>query len=387
MNVLKKIFDSLYRHYDKVLLGVLLVLLSIVMLVQYKDMKQTREEVAKLLGTSLGVLMGKPDLPTEDTSALMVTIEPDDSRLWNLGFNAGPITSTRNISPEMSKELQEFVIDNGPSTIFDPPIYVSAMDRTNYVFGYETKYNYYTGLPDAPSKRPEIDDPENPNPEPVTQAGLEFFVVGAVQPKIPFLLKQINVQDPNVKTTWDIQVDIYVNRRRITRILHINDEVPGTDYKIVSAAQEDVFDPDAGINRKAYTMTVENRKTAERHLMASGKWKAEGVPKFKLWILYPETFSVAEQIVDSLEVFRIDNQFQEKVYYRITDETLDNLRNGVTIQEVSASGKPLNRSTTAKAIKERDFQRYVAEKKRKKADRMNPTPGDDPMMPPEGEMP
>ncbi len=277
MKKLNLILAFLYRLYDKIILGILLLVLIIVLVNQTKNLKATQSEVNQADQDLQKKLPTNKILPIND-SEYKINIQVDSQKIWKDNYSEG--------------------------TLVDPGNYVFSMDGSPYLLHLSTPKNPYTDKPDLPptdsktdSKNKvtdieaikqnllksdddsdkdgipdSIEDQEKLNKNNPKDAqddndgdgftnleeyinkssinaedshpplALKLRLIKKFRNQLPIILKKINVNnEPYNKNAWDLEIRYESQGRWKSDFLKIGKLLPGTDLKVIDASYKEVI--------------------------------------------------------------------------------------------------------------------------------------------------
>ena len=267
MKYLKIILEFAQAYWDKITLGVLLIILSAVLVVQTDNLKATQDEVNKA-DQDLKMKLPTNKLDAVDESAYHVELGTEQEMLWGNSYGEG--------------------------TLFDPGNYTYTVDGTPYILHITTEKNPYTGgvdLVDAstPPTQQDVrkvqddqkasldtdkdgipdsveitsglnkDDPDDgledrdgdgfDNLEEYTnKTGISdpasrpplitrVRLYKKVKSKLDLKLKKVHINnEPENKSSWDIEVKYKVKKRWKSDFLKVGSKISNTGYKVIDAS-------------------------------------------------------------------------------------------------------------------------------------------------------
>ena len=265
MKALNRVLNFLNRYYDKVILGVVLLLISFVLLAQIRSLNKTRKEVQD---ADKDWNKSKKALAPVEISDIESGIDLTQSVLWEEAFGEG--------------------------SLFDPGKYVFSGDGSPYLLHVSTIKNPYTGAiqPSANSKASsagsasakndsDLDDDSIPdiiedkyglNKHDPNDAKLDKDRDGfsnreefthktdigdpESRPKLinrlrflkksrtplEITLKKVNMNNqPEDKKSWDIMINYKSHNRWKSDFLKIGDLIPEHRYRIIDAEYHEVI--------------------------------------------------------------------------------------------------------------------------------------------------
>lgn len=274
MKFLKIIGEFLAKYYDKIIMAILLVCLVIVLFIQIKGLDETEKHV-KDADSDLRLKLPDNKIEQLDLGALSVSLDTDESRVWQKPFGEG--------------------------NLFEPGRYVYSMDGSPYLLHVETRKSSFTGkfdLPEEDLRRQGLGsgaDGQNPNnrSRDTDSDGLpdifeEKNALDKVDPRdgrqdmdndgfsnveefnaksdindpalhpplvnrlrrlklvrkpVEIKLKKVNMNNtPDDKKSWDIFVKFKEGKKWKTEFLKIGDEIPSTGYTVIDAEYKEIVE-------------------------------------------------------------------------------------------------------------------------------------------------
>lgn len=402
MNHVKKFVDFVYRHYDKIILGLLLILLAIVMFFQTSNMEGTKKNVADILKRTGGEILMKNELTPFDPATMSVDLsaEGGHARLWRPSYAIGTLdlpTSSADGRTYVTQRLHDYTANHGPGSLFDPQIYVWPMDYSSLLLGWATKINPSNNTSDYPPTGPVViqtpkDDGTQPPPEVVApkwdspQTYVRIFDV--TQPSLPIELRAVNQTDPNRKETWEIQLNVNSS----AKFLKLGDTIPGYKYRIVDVDVKRVASDD-GTTKIVPQITL----TSDDVTMlvgVKGQLVKEGIPVYSLVMLDPRIVTDRVKQVrglrpgDKFELEDVNTPGKMRTYRFILDDSPTNRGPAEKLVELGPDGNalgdplPINRITRQKISEHLEEGKAKLDEMREKASPRNFGPdGSAPMMP------
>ena len=260
---MKKFLRVLLLNLDKIILAVLLIVLIGTLwtqVIRYKNTIQLIEQTKKI---DTSTRSGKDLLKPLDEGIYMAKVSVDVKKTWREPYTVGKWDQLKPVEifktfPKppntMSRELKDHVQETGPSSLFDPPLYVFPIDRQPYVLGFGSKRSPYPPYRidyiedrDAITKRPDADDDDDDDDDDdatttvVVEKKLPLIDMirwapphKAVYPRLNISLSSVIRTDPKDKAAWDITIKV----KSRTQILKVGSKIPGTDYKISDVSYE-----------------------------------------------------------------------------------------------------------------------------------------------------
>jgi hypothetical protein len=307
---LQLVLNFLKQYYDKIVLGLMLIVLAWAMWTQLGQLEKTRE---KIVQGAADIRKGLPKdpIPPLAGGSFDSSIEVDASRIWLDAYGEG--------------------------SLVDPAIFVYSIDGSPHLLHLTTKTNPFTGKPDFPEGVTDIDvevvgqrdsdrdgipdaaerkhglNEKNPA-DAATDLDGDFFSnldeykaetdlndSGSHPPLIEriffgppkrtplnIILKNITYDDPNDPDGWDIALRVYLrNRPRDLLGLKIDSAIEGTPYRIIDAQLKKRKNPRTNAVETIPVIIVQAGDDGERVLLPKGRKVLTGDATFPLYDLSP----------------------------------------------------------------------------------------------------
>ncbi len=246
------------NYYDKIILGILLIIFAIVLVCQTKDLQKTQEAVNKS-DQDLQAKLPTNEIESVPDELLAIQLEPDPKQLWKKGFGEGSLvhpgkfvhsldgspyllhrTTKRSPFTEKSNLLAESansdMSDSDDSDSDGIPDFVETqkgldkkeagdarLDLDGDGFSNIEEYNRETDLSDSESR-----------PKLITR--LRFLK--RVRQSINARLKKINTNNqPDDKSNWDIHVSYKSGKKWKSDFLRIGKEIQKSGGYVIKDAQ------------------------------------------------------------------------------------------------------------------------------------------------------
>lgn len=357
MEFLRKIGALIKSFYDKIILALLLAALAGVLLSQTIVMNGIQEEIAEIKEPK-----NPPTGPVEelDTAQFDIVLQVPKSRYWQPGPK---VVLAENYQIEtLSLSLRKFLRDQGEGSLLDPLVYVySSHDRSSIVH-YTTKVNPATSKPENRSGKATIvpgDDDDDDDDTP-TSTGTPFIeytrYLKSVQQPFPVMLRRITANDPNDKSTWLLQIDVWDKQgEKRSQFKRLGDslEVEGyTDGFRIADVEYEVVKGNQGISRERSSVVLVDQATQERLTLNRNERIPIGTMEYELVLMPPvEMRQKARKITTEQDiVFSItlpgDGNGLETEYYKIVqagENSLQAVRTNRSGQETNDTQFTINR--------------------------------------------
>lgn len=379
LKYLRKILDFLIKFADKIILGILLLILASVLMLQTEELKRTQSAVDKA-DEDLQRKLPTNKLDPIDESILYIETEIDRSLIWNENYGEG--------------------------TLIDPGNYVYAMDGSPYILHLTTRKNPFTGKPDLPGgsqgagsaattpalrngpaggsvdtdndgipddiednaglnkndSRDALQDKDNdgfdnleehvrktnladPTSRPRLATHLRFLK--KVRAKLDVQLKKVNMNnEPDDKEKWDIEVKYKSGSRWKSSFLKINQMIPSTKYKIVDAVYMEKVENKIPV--EVSELTLENQE-GETIILPRNKVAYEGEPVYELIYMAKKPAKLKTKIGGNIT---LEDFLGKKEEYTLTSETEDS-------EELTATLVGTNESFRVDRFSPQDKKRYL----------------------------
>lgn len=385
MAFFKKILDILYRYYDKIVLGILLLLLAVVMYFQGENLRKVKDKVQKMQQDTINQLMRKPDVKPFDAGTMKVDLDLDKSRIWKAAPVPGTHPPKGGPDSKLSAALLKHYETVGQGSLFDPIAYVVPIDDDPNFLGYSTVVSPFTKTNDVVSKSVPPRPPEGgelPRPPEggelpkvtTTKAPIAYLRFRrATQDKLPLVLKSIRPDVLEDKTKWQVQINIIPRSGgQRSYFLHLDQEIGDSGYRLVDADYR--YESPGPDKPKAEVITV-TVKTADGEPITLQKDKqGEGGPTSFLIAYLNPSGEGKQYMVKTQEVFPVEAPAStpatpgttatpgKTYYYKILDKdkaTVDESKQ-LTAQETDKSGTPISGDKlTIPFISESALQKYL----------------------------
>ncbi len=261
---MKKILRILLGNADKIVLAILLLMLILVLTLQSFSYRRTMALIDSTKKIDTSTKTGKKLLPELDKTVFNAKVEVEPAKTWQPAYTVGkweqlkPETIFKDHSKPpavMGRDLRQHLDKFGPSTLFDPPVYVVPIDRKPYLLDFgslrafyppyrvdyvENREDILKGTVDTADDDDDDDDDDTVavkkviKPTPLIDMIRWAPPYKTYYPRLPFILSSVIKTKPE-KEEWDITVK--VNRR--AEILKMGDKIPGTDYLIDDVEYEE----------------------------------------------------------------------------------------------------------------------------------------------------
>ena len=360
--------DLLKKFYDKLILGILLLVLIGVMTIQSCSMKETRFAVEQA-DTEMEADFSSKIITVLDKEAFHVDIGKDDSRMWDTGFVDGD-------DFEVDKQLVKYH-PLYPITAMAPGRYMYSMSGKPFLMYYGMPVNTTTQEPEIPFAvvpPPDDDDddddgpnvlvvgadsdndgmpdkwekdfgfdpndprdakgdldkdlfsnheeftsstnPESPKSYPLLVTRLRWTKKKTTP--LPFILQTVVPYPPDDKRNWQI----HMNVGGTTRIHKLGQNVYETEYKLVEVHYEELeWTDEHNIKRKQRLLEIQvQRENGDPIRMHPNKRVPESEPAYQFVLLYDKK-PFKQFLVKKNVEFELKSRSGRIEKYKITDES------------------------------------------------------------------
>ncbi len=280
---MKKFLRIALVNLERVILGLLLLILIGVLVTQMLKHKRTRKHIERVREEHVR-RGGEKVITALDDNDYGARVEVDKMRLWQPADTEGDWTQLAQDGNNVifaaymrhppakiaSQEYRDYLRKTGMGTLFDPPLYVYPMDQQSYILEFRTVWAFYPPYnQDIPRQEttngedePEID--VLPGKEIVL--GKKEALIAWVRldkttvSKLPVVLLNVIRNNPQNKESWDIVVRVYTKNKPKGQIhflrLGKKIEIPKTKYKIKDVEFEERLEGTLQIRTEIYTLVI-----------------------------------------------------------------------------------------------------------------------------------
>ncbi len=246
MDALKKIGLLLLGYYDKLILGILLLVLAGVMIHQTFSMRRTIDTIGGLGG---GLELKDKPIPVLEEEQFDTQIKLTREDLWQDGMQ--PTLEGADKLP-VSVEMRQYIMAKGEGSLFDPPVYMYSSNSDRSLVHYTTQFNPETRSQESDGgMKIDTGGEEITIEEPNENALITYVYLNSQrQTPLPLILQNVTRVNPMDQSTWDFQFDIYSGRSKRSHMVKIGDTIPDSGGFVLKGVTMQQADPNAPAQQK-----------------------------------------------------------------------------------------------------------------------------------------